>query len=101
MSFVLGADLGTTKITALAIATASGEVAASCTLPNQAETTAAADKTQGCSEWDAGQIIETACACLRDVAEQLGSRSGQVSGIGITGQQHGVVIVDDNLRPLT
>src|SRR5205085_1242364 len=73
MPLVLGADLGTTKITALALDTSSGEVAACCTLANQAEITKAADKSQGYSEWDARQIVEIACACLRGVAERLGN----------------------------
>jgi len=34
MPLVLGADLGTTKITALALDASSGEVAASCALLN-------------------------------------------------------------------
>ena len=41
------------------------------------------------------------CQCLRDVAQQLGDRRGDVAGIGITGQQHGCVVVDSKSRPLT
>jgi sugar (pentulose or hexulose) kinase len=101
MSLVVGVDLGTTKITALALETRDGGAAAVCTLPNQAETTAPADKERGYSEWDLGKIVEVACLCLRGVAERLGGRRGEVSGLGITGQQHGTVVVDDDLRPLT
>jgi sugar (pentulose or hexulose) kinase len=100
MAIVLAADLGTTTITAVALDTAGGELPACHTLPNRAETTAPAERARGRSEWDARVITDTACACLRSVAEQLGSRRREVVGIGITGQQHGVVLVGRDLRPL-
>jgi sugar (pentulose or hexulose) kinase len=100
MAIVLAADLGTTTITAVALDAAGGELRARATLPNRAETTAAADRARGRSEWDARVIADAACACLRSVAEQLGSRRREVIGIGITGQQHGVVLVGRELEPL-
>lgn len=101
MALFLGVDLGTTKVTALALDVDTGRVAACCGAPNDAETTAPPDKSRGYSEWDARRIIGSACSCLRSVATELGSRGGEVAGLGITGQQHGVVIVDDALAPLT
>jgi sugar (pentulose or hexulose) kinase len=101
MPIVLGADLGTTKITALALDATSGDVLARHTAANDAETTAAADKARSFSEWDARHIADTACACLRGVAEQLGGRRAEVASVGVTGQQHGVVLVDDRLTPLS
>jgi sugar (pentulose or hexulose) kinase len=101
MPLVLGLDLGTTKITAVAVDTRSGELAACCTLPNHADITAAADKSRGYSEWDARRIVETACACLKGVAETLGKRGGEAAGLGITGQQHGMILVDERLEALT
>ncbi len=55
----------------------------------------------GRSEWDAGRIVELGCQCLADVARQLGDQRHEIAGIGITGQQHGTVVVDDRSRPLT
>src|SRR5262245_28545585 len=101
MPIVLGIDLGTTTLTALALDTSTGALVARCTAANQAETTTAADKAQGFSEWDVRGIAEGACACLRSVAEQLGTRQRDLVGLGITGQQHGVVLVNDALVPLT
>jgi len=101
MPLILGLDLGTTKITALAVDTGNGDVAACCTLPNQAETTAAEDKSRGYSEWDARLIVETGCSCLRGLAEKLGKRGAEAAGLGITGQQHGVILVDEHLDALT
>ncbi len=99
MPVVLGVDLGTTSITALALDAQSGDVLAVCTRPNQAETTSPADRARGRSEWDILQIAITACSCLRDVSERLGDRRRDLAGLGVTGQQHGVVLLDSALNP--
>jgi sugar (pentulose or hexulose) kinase len=101
MSIVLGIDLGTTTITALAVDASSGDILACRTSPNQAEITAPADKARGRSEWDARRMAETACACVRGMAERLGEHRRELGGIGLTGQQHGVVLVDADLAPQT
>lgn len=101
MPIVFGVDLGTTKITALAVDSTTGDVQANRTAPNQAETTSTAGKAGGYSEWDARRIADQARVCLRALAEQLGDRRRELRGLGITGQQHGVVVVDDRLVPMT
>ena len=101
MPCVLGLDIGTTSITALALDSAHGEVLARRTLANQAETTAAADRARGRSEWDIVRMAETAAGGLAAVAAALGPRRNDLAGIGITGQQHGMVVVDEQLKPLT
>jgi sugar (pentulose or hexulose) kinase len=100
MPIVLGVDVGTTTITAIAVDTARGDILARATAANQAAITSTADKTRGFSEWDARKIVATACACLRDSAAALPA-SAALAGIGLTGQQHGVVIVDAALQPAT
>src|SRR5437867_2668540 len=100
MSVVIGIDLGTTTITALALNAQTRDIVATATVPNAAEITSPADKAHGRSEWDTRAIAEAACACLRDVSRRLGAGWSRLAGLGITGQQHGAVVVDD-LRPLT
>jgi sugar (pentulose or hexulose) kinase len=101
MAIILGIDLGTTKITALALELRTGNILASAAALNQAEMTSPADKARGYSEWDIRRIADIACGCLRQVADSLGGREKELLGIGITGQQHGVVVMDDRLAPLT
>ncbi len=101
MPIVVGTDLGTTTLTVLALDTATGEILAGWTAANPAEITTAADKGRGLSEWDARRMVDQACAGLRALADQLGRRREQVAAIGITGQQHGVVLVDATLTPRT
>src|SRR5204862_82147 len=52
------------------------------------------------SEWDANTIVSAACSCLREVSRRLGAGWARLAGLGITGQQHGAAIVDQQ-RPLT
>src|SRR5262249_60361751 len=58
-----------------------------------------ADKARGRSEWDARRIASAACGCLRTLAEQIGARRRDLAGIGLTGPQHGVGIVDTGPAP--
>jgi sugar (pentulose or hexulose) kinase len=101
MPVVLGIDLGTTTLTALALDAAGGDILACATAPNRAEIASPADRARGRSEWDAQAVGRAACDCLRAAAGRLGGRARDLAGLGITGQQHGVVLVGDGLRPLT
>ncbi len=99
MTVLIGVDLGTTTITAVALDANTGELRARSTRPNEAEITAPADKAIGNSEWDAGRIADIAYGCLRDVRSKLESQTAEIAGIGITGQQHGAVLHDDGSAP--
>ena len=101
MGVVIGVDVGTTKITSLALDVDTGDVLAVSTSPNDARVTSAADEAHGRSEWNAERILQTTCQSVRDLGQQLGARRRAVIALGITGQQHGVVVVDDILRSRT
>jgi sugar (pentulose or hexulose) kinase len=101
MSLVLGLDLGTTTLTALVLDVSGSNVLVSRTVANQADITSAADRARGRSEWDIRAIADRACDCLRALAETLAGRTGELAGLGLTGQQHGVVVVGPGLEPRT
>ena len=101
MSVVLGLDIGTTTITALALAENSGQTIACHSVANKTQTIKPSADPQGRSEWEAPLILQRAADCLREVAQGLGARVSEVSGLGITGQQHGVVLVDQDLQCVT
>src|SRR5262249_10521341 len=92
MPVTLGIDLGTTTIAALALDTDSGAVVAHSAHPNDAEITSSTDKARGYSEWDAMRVAGIGLDCLGDVRKQIDDGVNEIVGIGITGQQHGVVI---------
>jgi sugar (pentulose or hexulose) kinase len=101
MPLVLGLDLGTTTLTALALDSETGRQEARVTepVPAAAALPAPAPAEHPCSEWDAGAIAAAALLCLRQLAEQVGARR-DLAGLALTGQQHGVVLVDEAVRPL-
>ena len=101
MSVVLGLDIGTTTITALALDVKSGHTIACHSVANKTQIDKPVVDPQGHSEWDAVLILQRAADCLREVARELGARVRDVSGLGITGQQHGVVLVDQDLHCVT
>jgi sugar (pentulose or hexulose) kinase len=101
MPIVLGVDLGTTKITSLAVDANTGAILAVATAANDANITSETDRGRGRSEWKAEQLLAAACRCLAEVASKLDSQVAHVVGLGITGQQHGMVLVDAALQPLT
>ncbi|MBI1309860.1 hypothetical protein GC176_01025 [bacterium] len=97
MSVLLGIDLGTTKTTAIAVDAETGLILHRAAVASEGRLDAAA----GRSEWDAGRLIECAIGCLRELGRRLGARAADVAAIGVTGQQHGCVIVDEQQQPLT
>ncbi len=101
MPITVGLDIGTTTITALALDGQNGEILACATAANDAEITAPSDKVRGYSEWDAARMVNTACGCLRQISESLNARQQDLAGLAITGQQHGGLLVDSQLRPIT
>ena len=100
MSVYIGLDIGTTHITALGLDVVSGEMLATRSLPNASEITSAADKARGRSEWDADEMIRIAWRAICDLVAKL-PRPGQVDGIGVCGQMHGMCVVSGQLTPLT
>jgi len=100
MPLLAGIDLGTTKTTCIAIDADSGELVAKATTPSSGRLDSA-DDFPGRSEWDADALLDCARQCLRDLTAKLGERAREVAGLGVTGQQHGTVIVDSNRSPLT
>ncbi|HLN32823.1 MAG TPA: FGGY family carbohydrate kinase [Gemmataceae bacterium] len=101
MAVVLGVDLGTTTITALAMDTDTGAVRARCTIANDTQIIDPERRARGFSEWNGRALAERGFSSLRAVADQLGDECRTLAGIGITGQQHGVLLVDKALTALT
>jgi len=96
---LIGIDLGTTKSTCIVIDDASGQIVASAATPTKGR-----HKTPdhpGRSEWDAQAVVAGGIDCLKRISELLGDQVSKLTAIGITGQQHGTVIVDADLHPLS
>lgn len=100
MPLLAGIDLGTTKTTCIAIDADSSEPVAKTTVSSTGRL-GSSDVVAGRSEWDAESLLRCGFDCLRDLAEVLGDRADELAGLGVTGQQHGMVLVDLRKKPLT
>ena len=89
----LGLDIGTTKIAAV-VADSEGNVRASVSRVHAAGLPAPDER----AEQEAGVLLDTAWAVVRELPGALRHRVG---GIGVTGQMHGVVLVDAGQEPVT
>ncbi len=96
MGYLLGLDIGTTGTKALLIdengaivARALSEYLLSTPHPNWAE--------QDPADW-----WRATCATIRSVLAEAGISGDQISGVGVTGQMHGSVFLDEDdevIRP--
>lgn len=94
MPIALGLDLGTTSISAVAVG-ADGKLVAKATMSHLADVK---NLPAGHSEQSPTVIFEVAIRALREIASAV---SESPSCLGITGQMHGVVLIDQALQPLT
>ncbi|MDA0748862.1 MAG: FGGY family carbohydrate kinase, partial [bacterium] len=92
----LGVDIGTTTVTALGMEVETGEVVSVQTAANACEITTVADRKRGRSEWDAKRMAEL----TQEVIGRAAAETGEVAGIGVTGQMHGMLLVSEKGDPI-
>ena len=87
---ILGIDIGTTTVTALVLTTDKNEILKSCTLKNDSFIEGRDfEKLQ-----DPNLIIETVKSAVNTVTDSV-----TIDAIGITGQMHGIVYLDESYKP--
>jgi sedoheptulokinase len=97
-AMIIGLDLGTTSISAVLfdperrVALCSAECANNAGIAGLAE---------GCHEQCAATISAAACELVASLVQQAGVPPERIEGLALTGQQHGLVVVDAGLNPLT
>ncbi len=89
-SIIIGVDIGTTKLCAVALDATCGAILAVESAANTAHLPAEADG----AEQDASKIIAIAFNLLALLTARPEVQSGQIVALGVTGQMHGVVLVD-------
>jgi xylulokinase len=96
MAYFLGIDVSTTSSKALII-DHSGRVIAVASSPHTLQTPKPLWSEQDPQEW-----WTAVCTCIRSVLEKAGIKGESIEAIGLTGQMHGLVLLDDAgnvLRP--
>jgi sugar (pentulose or hexulose) kinase len=100
MPLVLGIDLGTTTITSIALDTATGQQTACHSVLTPPPLPRPEGPEAGRREWDVAGLTARASACLQTLTASIGVRGASLAGLGITGQQHGTVVLGPDLQPL-
>ena len=92
----IGIDSGTQSTKAIALDFESGEIAA--------QSSQAYDLIDGLEpghlEQNPQDWIDAVDATVGDCLQQLGERKSELKGIGVSGQQHGLVVLDENDQPV-
>ena len=98
MGRYLAIDLGSSSLTALALDTKRRSPVAVESAANRRETTSAADRRRGRSEWDLDGMVADAVDLAGRVVQRAGD-GARFDAIGVTGQQHGCQVLDADGRP--
>ncbi|MBE7471620.1 MAG: xylulokinase [Anaerolineales bacterium] len=96
MNYFLGIDSSTTGVKALVI-NAQGEVVGAATTEIPFSTPKPLWSEQDPADWWGGAV-----SSIRQVLQQTGLSGGDIAAIGLTGQMHGLTLLDENgqvLRP--
>jgi len=93
VAIVIGIDVGTSGLKALAVDTGTGAMIASASRSYPLAT-----PRPGWAEQDPADFLAAADEALREIMRALGARAASVRGVGITGQMHSAVLLDEDLE---
>jgi sedoheptulokinase len=96
MSYAIGIDLGTTSLSALILNLADGGIVVQRTLPHGALSSPSA----GRAELDLGRVLALLAAAVQEMLAANPGCAQEVRCIGVTGQQHGLALLDGLGRPV-
>ncbi len=89
MGYLLGIDIGTTSTRAILVDPATGDVVAGATEEYPLYTPQPQWAEQDPADW-----WRATCGAVRAVIAKAGARPEDVQGVGLSGQMHGVVLLD-------
>lgn len=97
MQVAIGLDFGSTTLSAVAVDQA-GQQFSNCSVAHHADITGLPPNHH---EQDPRLLFQKASELLRRMIESSEIDSDSITCLGITGQMHGVLLVDESLQPLT
>ena len=98
MAIIVSLDIGTSKLCALALKIEAFEPLAIHSISNGANV---ANLPEGYYEQDPTHLLVRVFDLLADLLDDKAVRREEIVGLSITGQMHGVLLVDPDLRPTT
>lgn len=100
MGLYLGLDIGTTTLSVVVVDVEGRGLLYARTVAHEADATAAVDKARGWAEVDLDRVGQLLMGLLADAVQGLGQRRDALQAVGVTGQQHGMALLDAANRPL-
>jgi len=101
VKYFIGLDIGTSKIGAVMIDSANAELVSFVGAANDSNIAFKSEDRLLWSEQSPKIILERVFEVLHILKNQSGVPGEDIDGIGITGQMHGVVVVDEEREPVT
>ena len=101
MATILGLDLGTTSLEGVLLNTDQKRVVATASAPNDAGVPGGAGHLHGRNEQAPARIAHQAANVIRQLSKTVRQKGMSVDGIGLTGQMHGMLVVDEQRQPLS
>jgi xylulokinase len=95
MALLVGVDVGTSGLEAIAVDSERGTVEASASREYPLST-----PHPGWAEQDPQDFADAAFEALRELSQKLGRRAADVRALGLTGQMHSAVLLDDEQEPV-
>ncbi|MFD1142067.1 gluconokinase [Larkinella insperata] len=96
MNCILGVDIGTTNVKALAFHPESGEIVA-----HASEPLTTLNPQPGYAEQDPEEVWKKLTDVLEEVCREVGQQKGTVEAVGFSAAMHSILAVDDHGKPLT
>jgi xylulokinase len=95
MGLLIGVDVGTSGLKAIAVDT---EAAGTAVIASAEQTYPLSTPRPGWAEQDPDELAGAAEIALAELSRSLGARAGSVRAIGLTGQMHSAVLLDESLE---
>lgn len=91
---LIGLDIGTTSICGVLMDAATGRVVKALNKPN-------ASNLRSPHDWEFTQDVSSILSAVREIVSELREAAPDIRAIGVTGQMHGILYVDDNGDPVS
>ena len=100
MAHYIGLDVGTTTLSSVVLDATTGHLLDHFSVEHRAAATTPVEKARGRAELDIKIVCRLVVQMLSDVVSRMADGGGEIWGIGVTGQMHGVAFLNLDTSPL-
>jgi len=100
MALYAGLDIGTTTLSVVILDAQTGELVARYTMAHAATSASRREREPPRAEFDLARLRGLLLFVLSEAVARVGGRRGDIRGLGVTGQMHGVALLNPDTTPL-